>query len=160
MRIKSLLLTLTASIIVFILTSCRVNNGDIGPLYGSWVLTEMKVDNEIYTEWKSDGYDNTFFKFQNNICEIMRTNDRLDTDSRVCTWQWVTEDTEIELNFTHTDDRFPEPGGYLYNAPDWLLLDGPGLYKFNVKWNGEKNFVWTTVNNKGQQLAYTLKKTF
>lgn len=144
------------------LTGCRVNNGDIGPLYGTWAVTEVTVDGEVYDGWLFDDWTGTFFEFQNNICFVSRTTDRYDLEYRVCTWEWIETDKEIALDFTHFDDRFPvpTPGGYLYGAPEWLLLTQPAVYHFTVQWDGKRHFVWTTVNTEGQTLTYTMKKTY
>lgn len=140
-------------------TGCRVNNGDIGLLYGIWVVTEVEVDGEEYDGWRTEEFPNTFFQFQNNICLISRVSDRYDTASNVCTWQWITEDTCIELSFTHHDDASPEPGSGMYAPPAWLLLYAPGDYRFDVAWDGEKKARWTTVNTDGRRITYSLRKT-
>lgn len=147
-------------IIVFGVTGCRINNGDIGVLYGVWTVTEVEVDGEPYSGWKQNGYNESFFQFQNNICFVTRTNERFDTQSQACTWQWLKEDTRIELNFTHTDNNNPEPGGYTYAPPAWLLLTVPAVYTFEIDWTDEKHCVWSTTNSEGQHLTYHLKKTY
>lgn len=143
-----------------VLAGCRVNNGDIGPLYGVWNVTAVDVDGEPYDGWKSHGYTESFFQFQNNICFVTRTNDLYDSQSRACTWQWLKKDTEIELDFSHTDTASPNPGSYLYAAPEWLLLTESRVYVFSVDWEGSKKMTWSTVNTAGQRLTYHLTKTY
>lgn len=150
-------------VIVFlsvVATGCRVNNGDIGLLYGVWTLTAMEVDGEPYEGWTTNGEFETFFQFQNNICFVTRTNSLYDSQSQVCTWEWLVEDTEIRLDFGHTDSANPEPGGNMYTSPNWLLLSEPTFYDFTVRWTDDKHFVWTTINTSGQRLTYYLKKTY
>lgn len=144
------------------LQSCKVNNGDIGLLYGTWFISSMEVDGQPYDGWRTDDNEDTFFQFQNNICFITWVDEHHQAESRVCTWQWVEDQTVIELNFTHTDDRFPEPvpDGYLYGAPSRLLLTQPGIYRFDVVWKDDKHTVWTTVNTEGQRLTYHLQQTW
>lgn len=144
------------------LTGCRVNNGDIGLLYGTWAVTDVEVDGLPYEGWHTDGYDDTFFQFQNNICFVTRTNERYDAESRTATWEWVKGDTEITLDFTHHDTQFPTPvpGGYMYGAPEWLLLTQPGVYTFSVEWTDDRHTVWTTVNTEGQRITYRMKQTW
>ena len=142
------------------LGGCRVNNGDIGPLYGIWVLDEMKVDGEVYQGWKNALYPNTFFQFQNNICFVTRTSDRYDADNRVCTWQWLDYDTKMELDFSHVDNELPIPGGYRYRAPEWLLLTESVKYDFEVVWSGKKQMTWSTVNTEGKLLSFSLQKIY
>ena len=142
------------------LGGCVTNNGDIGRLYGIWNLTEMRVDGEVYQGWRQDGYNDSFFQFQNNICFVSRTNDRFDVQNQACTWQWIENQTVIELDFSHTDDANPEPGGWPYAAPQWLLLTNPTKYSFEVKWDNDKRMIWNTVNTQGQKLTYYLSKNY
>lgn len=161
-KLNTFLTGIFAVVLAAVLTGCRMNNGDIGLLYGVWVVTGVEVDGSEYDGWRGDGYIDSFFEFQNNICFVCRTTERQDMQTQVSTWEWLTEDTEISLNFTHTDDRFPVPvpGGYTYGAPDWLLLTEPGIYVFDVRWDDDKHMAWTTVNTEGQRLTYHLKKTY
>jgi len=155
-RTSNILLTILA---VFLATSCKVNNGDIGPLFGTWAVTEMKVDGEVYDGWKDSEHTFTAFSFQNDICHIQTADSHDSPDSRTCTWKWMTEDTRIELDFTHHDDKF-DAGTYYYKAPEWLLLETNTVHIFDVVWDGEKKMTWTTVNAAGQRLEYRLKKTW
>lgn len=157
---KTALTTIFVSMfLAVILSGCRVNNGDIGPLYGAWVVTEVDVDGMVYDGWKNDDYDNSFFEFQNNICFVKCTNALNDCLTQTCTWEWVKKDTRIALDFSHYDNQFP-PGGYMYGPPKWLLLTQPTTYEFDVVWNGNNKMVWTTVNSEGQTLTYHMKKTY
>lgn len=141
---------------------CKVNNGDIGLLYGTWFLDRMEVDGQQYDGWRTPDREDTFFSFQNNICFITYVDAHHQGDSRVSTWEWVDEDKVISLDFTHTDNRFPEPvpDGYLYGAPGWLLLTESTVYNFDVRYDGDKRMVWSTVNTEGQHLTFYLQKTW
>ena len=154
---------LPAVVIVLIaLSGCRMNNGDIGLLYGVWAVTDVEVNGEPYHGWQSNGYNESFFQFQNNIVFVTRTNSLYDHEDQAGTWEWLKEDTRIALNFTHRDNLndTPRPGGYMYGAPAWLLLVEPVIYNFDVEWTDDKHTVWTTVNTSGQRLTYHLKKTY
>ncbi len=161
-NISSVIRLILALVVTATLTGCKVNNGDIGLLYGTWAVTEVEVDGASYDGWHTDGYTDSFFQFQNNICFVTRTNERYDAESRAGTWEWVKDNTEIALNFTHHDDHFstPTPGGYMYGAPEWLLLTEPAVYTFTVTWTDDRHTVWTTVNARGQRLTYHLKQTW
>ena len=143
-----------------LLSSCVTNNGDIGRLYGIWTLTEMDVDGEPYSGWQTEDYPYSFFEFQNDICFVMRTNERYDYQIQPCTWKWAVEETRIDLNFTHTDDLSPEPGDWRYASPYWLLLTEPTVYTFDVEWVTDKEMIWTTINTRNQRLKYRLKKHY
>lgn len=150
---------LLSLIAVVLATSCKVNNGDIGPLFGTWAVTEMKVDGTVYDGWKDEAHAFTAFNFQNDICYIQTADSHDSPDSRASTWKWETEDTRISLNFTHHDDRFG-PGELYYKAPEWLLLETNTVHVFDVVWDGDRKMTWTTVNAAGQRLEYRLKKTW
>lgn len=156
---KSFLLLLIL-VLVGTVSSCKMNNGDIGALYGVWVLEQIKVDGKEYSGWSEGEYNNSFFQFQNNICFVTRTSERFDAENRAGTWQWIVEETEIQLDFSHTDQENPLPGGFRYGSPEWLLLNGSTSYNFEVIWHGEKKMTWQTVNTTGQILTYSLKKTY
>lgn len=153
------LITALALTIFVPLGGCRMNGGDIGALYGIWLLTEMEVDGEKYDKWNANGFE-TFFEFENDICQVIRANERYDVESKWSTFKWIKEDTEMQLDFTHTDNTYPEPGGYLYAAPSWLLLTEPTTYDFTVEWRGSKQMTWRTVNTSGQQLTYYFRKEY
>lgn len=148
-----------ALLLMPVLAGCRMNNGDIGVLYGVWAVNAVEVDGQTYEGWNDDGWE-SFFEFQNNIVQVIKVSPLHDEISCFGTWQWVTEDTRIELDFTHHDDRFPEPGENIYAPPAWLLLTTPGVYGFDVVWHGEKKCEWSTVNTAGQRIKYYLKKTY
>lgn len=160
MHRKCVLLTGIVAMLLWTAASCRVNNGDIGPLYGVWAVERVDVDGEVYDGWRQDGYDDSFFQFQNNICFVTRTTDRFEAQNVACTWRWVKEDTEMELDFTHTDNIYPEPGGATYMSPYWLLLSEPVRYDVSVSWKGNRNMTWNVVNTDGRHITYHLKKTY
>ena len=158
--LPQLMLCVLLSAIGLLTSGCVTNNGDIGRLYGVWVLDSMEVDGEPYDGWRREGYTSSFFQFQNDICYVTRTNDMYDVQNVACTWKWVKEETLIDLNFTHTDNAEPEPGNLRYGPPLWLLLTDPGVYTFGVDWVTDKKMIWTTENSRGQKLTYHLSKNF
>ena len=154
-----IVLTVCLGVLLATLAGCRVNNGDIGPLYGVWAVTEVEVDGETYDGWKSEDTE-SFFQFQNNIIFVSRVVNRYVLYQNYGTWEWLVEDNEISLNFLHHDNNNPEPGSGFYAPPEWLLLTEPGVYNFDVTWQGEKRMIWSTINTQGLRLTYHLKKTY
>ena len=59
--------------------SCRMNNGDIGDLFGSWLLYSMTVDGQTPEDFDAE---ETFWEFQNNIISISRVEFMYDKESR------------------------------------------------------------------------------
>lgn len=56
-------LTILQLSIILIATGCTHNNGDIGPLFGKWKLSEIAIDNKAYTEYSG----NIFWSFQSSV---------------------------------------------------------------------------------------------
>lgn len=156
---RNFYITALIATVATLCSGCKVNNGDIGLLYGVWFVSSVEVDGAPYTDYRADGSD-SFFQFQNNIINIARTDAYHSVENRYGTWEWIKEDTEIALNFTHHDNAHPTPGEYMYGPPEWLLLTVPAVYNFDVSWTDDKHCVWSTVNTEGRQLKYYLRKTY
>lgn len=159
-RSKSLWIGLYLSVVCLNFCSCSTNDGNIGPLFGQWVMVSMDVDGEPYDGWQSDDYPYTTFRFQNDICFVSKSNERLDVQTSYCTWAWQTERKVISLNFTYQDNDFPEPGTGIYAPPAWLMMYTPGVYYFDVQWVNDKEMIWTGVTPQDRILTFHLKKNF
>ncbi|MDE6396167.1 MAG: hypothetical protein K2K84_02730 [Muribaculaceae bacterium] len=146
------------------LVGCRVNNGDIGPLYGTWNIESLTVDGVEYEEWRSETHPWTTVEFQNNICMIKQAFEPNDYLVRVCTWSWLggedDENAVLRLDFNHSDDHNP-PGTGIYAPPAWLLLSGRLTVDLSVTFaKHDRRMTWTTVNASGQKLVFRLKQTW
>ena len=151
-------------ILLVTMAGCRVNNGDIGPLYGCWNIESMTVDGEEYEDWRSDIHPWTTVEFQNNICMFKQALEPNDYLVNVCTWSWTggesDENSLLRLDFNHSDNQNPTGTG-LYAPPGWLLLSGQLTVDMIVDWSHHnRQMVWTTVNAAGQRLVYRLKQTW
>ena len=68
--IRKLAVVLVSVMVMTGISSCTRNNGDIGPWFGTWKLTEITVDGT-----SDAGYEgNIFWKFQNDVFEMVRVN--------------------------------------------------------------------------------------
>ncbi len=146
------------------LAGCRVNNGDIGPLYGTWNIESVTVDGVEYEDWRTETHPWTTVEFQNNICMFKQAFEPNDYLVRVCTWSWLngtsTENSVLVLDFNHSDDANP-PGTGIYAAPSWLLLSDMMKCEMMVDWSGhDRRMKWTTVNSEGRKLVYRLRQTW
>ncbi len=105
---------------LLLLASCTHNNGDIGPVFGLWQLTQVEGGDVEYTP--SVQYT-IYWCFQSTTIQMFSVDDHHNNDQRFG-------------NFSMTDDRlnidFPDTGGYgapLLGLPrqcslDVLQLDG------------------------------------
>ena len=151
-------------ILILSLSGCRVNNGDIGPLYGTWNIESLTVDGVDYEEWRNEIHPWTTVEFQNNICMFKQALEPNDYLVRVCTWSWLGGETEenavLRLDFNHRDDNNPTGTG-LYSPPAWLLLSGCLTADMVVTWaKHDRRMTWTTINASGQTLVFRLKQTW
>lgn len=90
---------------------CTHNNGDIGPLFGSWVLDEMTVDGVP----EAFGEEYTVMQFQGEIVMTKLIDDRHSLLG-YSVGTWIRHDDVLDLNYTHHDDESE------YRTPEWLLL--------------------------------------
>lgn len=105
-----------------VLSSCTHNNGDIGPLFGTWRLDAISIDttgDDGAPACRTEDVGDVFWAFQNHVVEIERVYPYHQTDTRVGTWQ-RPDDASIVINFdnSETDPAFAEryimlPGIYL-----------------------------------------------
>lgn len=89
---------------------CTRNNGDIGPWFGSWQLTEIEIDGAKVSSYG----ENIFWAFQNDVFSMkyVYPNDPgHSVDDRWGTWEESGD--AIKLNFTHSDDSYA-PGTGIY----------------------------------------------
>ena len=138
-----------------VLSGCQ-NNGDIGPWFGWWLLTDMTVDGEKYDKPFEDGYY-VYFGFQSSIVSVTHTDEYY--NSKVCYGLWEATDTELILNFDNHDD-LPEGSHDSYDTPTYLLMDDKSVEHLKIVSNNWKTMVLDYVNAEGQEITYTLQKEF
>lgn len=139
-------------VILLALASCRVNNGDIGDFFGSWLLYDMKIDGETPDDFDPEA---TFWQFQNNIINIGRVEFMYDHTGYWGTWS--EEGDQLLLNYTHHDgDDQPGEGGY--KAPVWLGFTSNEILRltFVSRSSGRMTLKWT--NPEGLIYTYSLRK--
>ena len=94
------------------MTGCTHNNGDIGDWFGTWHLKSIAFNDSPDADY--DG--NIVWKFQNNIIEMIEADDAEHTAlERFGTWS--ATDSELTLNFTHSDERYPAGTGIYQPLP-------------------------------------------
>lgn len=137
--------------ILTILTACRTNNGEIGPLYGQWILDKLTVDGEPDTIVCSD-YS---FSFQNNIIFIVH---QLGHNMFSETYgSWTLDGDELTLNFTHIADQHPE-NGIKFNPPAELRIPQRAATVMDVYELTEKSLRFGFTDSTGYACDYTLYK--
>lgn len=150
--------TSTRIIIVFLLTlslnACSHNNGDIGDLFGTWKLQSITIDNECDTAYQC----NVLWKFQSSIISMVKADDSTHTKTESWgTWSYANDDTQLILDFTHTDNDHPNVGSSKYSPmPDTHLPKGIKIPLDIIKINSDE-MTLRYIANDGSEYIYHLK---
>ena len=96
------------SVLAFILNACTHNDGNIGPLFGSWRMTAMTVDGQPVDDYQG----NIFWMFQERVVCMREVLPHHETDDRYGEWRWESKNILL-LNFDHTDELH-EPDDPVY----------------------------------------------
>lgn len=102
---KSLLLALLLA-----LSSCMQNNGNIGPYFGLWKLTELTINGEADPAYQ----DNVVWKFQSGAIAMIRISDHHEAFECYGTWKEVDQKT-LQVEFIYHDNS--DPNGTWKYAP-------------------------------------------
>lgn len=149
---KNIYPVIIAFIASFSFQSCRVNNGDIGDLFGSWLVYDMTVDGTTPADFNPAL---TYFEFQNNILFITRVDDRYDKYLNVATW--TRHDDILSLNFTHSDKNQPAGTGS-YAAPEWLLMPSDTILDLHIFNPSSSHMTLSFTDLQGRIITYQLRK--
>lgn len=132
--------------------SCRMNNGDIGDFFGSWLLNSMTVDG---SEAEDFDRESTFWEFQNNIIQISQVSDKFDKTERWGTW--VEDGDRLLLNFTHSETDIA-PGTGKYRAPEWLYFPENEIISLTFVERKAKRMTLSWQDQSGRKIVYSLRK--
>ena len=100
--------TLLILVMSVIFCGCTHNNGDIGQWFGTWQITSIDINGSA----EKDYHGNMFWKFQNNIIEMVLLDVEEPDATIACTWGTWAEDADcLLLNFTHTDNEYDHVAG-------------------------------------------------
>ena len=133
--------------------ACTHNNGDIGPLFGTWVLDEMTID-----DTPADlGHNNTFMQFQGHIV-LTKLIDPRHSMLRYCAGTWTREGDVLALDYTNSDDNNPAGTG-TYAAPEWLLLETNAINRLNILSIDNGHMRLRYIDADGCIVVYNFRKT-
>ena len=139
------------------LCACK-NEGNIGPLFGTWALTDITVNGEKPADFIKG---QTTWSFQNNIVRIVFDLGPSEYDARVGSWEKTASEGHkyLEFNFTHSQDGV-EPGTGPYLAPEWLGWPTNRIIRLEYVKDSSREMVLTWMSDGGDSFTYTLKKTW
>ncbi len=107
-RISYIIITLLA-LVSF--ASCTHNNGDIGPYFGTWKVTEITINSVP----ESDYQGNLFWSFQTTVIGMTTVDPDLGVTTRESWGAWEQDGDILRLSFIHTDDSNPQQGSAKYS---------------------------------------------
>lgn len=132
--------------------ACQHNNGDIGWLFGSWLLYSMTVDGETPADFNPE---DTFWEFQNNIVDISRVGFMYEKQDRWGTWS--EDDDCLLLDFNHYQLGV-NPGTQHFAAPEWLGFPPRKTVRLRYLSRTSKHMSLSWVSEDGSTYIYSLRK--
>lgn len=142
-------------VIAVISAGCTCNDGDIGPWFGSWSMSEMTVDGRT-----PDGFDPTatVWEFQSSLIRISLLGEHHTMDDM--SWgTWHESDGHLYLDYTHPSDKYENSNGE-YEAPSWLLIQKNSVADLAILERGKRRMTLEYITPEGEKVVYTLKKTW
>lgn len=141
--------------IAIMAAGCTQNNGNIGRLFGSWVLDEATLDGAPLV--LPEGTE-TFWSFQGDIIMVTLSHGNHEYSKRYGTFSELP-DNIMRLTFTYSSDAVPEGTG-IYGAPEWLGFPSSGVFDLSVA-DSPKNRLVLTYSAPGNGIyIYKFSKTW
>lgn len=141
-------------ILLTIVTACTQNNGFIGPWFGTWKLTEIRIDGVVDPDYQG----NIIWKFQSDIIEMVKADDIEHTaDSRWGTWVANDDNTQITLNYTHKAVVDGVENTWTYSPLAETHLPR-GVLILDAEWGKNPKLLLTYLSEDGHVYTYSFKK--
>ena len=142
-------------IIALTFNACTHNNGDIGDLFGTWKLQSITINGETDAEY----HNNVLWKFQASIISMVRADDNThDKFESWGTWSYANDDSQIVMNFTHTDNDNVKPGSAKYSPLPETHLPGGTSFTLDIKKLNGSEMTLCYTSNEGIKYVYQFKK--
>lgn len=135
-------------------SSCTQNNGHIGPLFGSWSLQSMTVDDADMP--LPPGVIGTTMSFQSDVVRFNLIYQYSHTFESFATWS-KTGDVMV-FNFAHHDDVTAEGTG-MYAPPSWLGFEALQETVTVTELDG-KHFDFVRTDDEGHKYIYKFDRTW
>ncbi len=138
----------TALLAIAAMCSCTHNNGDIGPLFGQWKITDIATTDAVTGTVTHNATSGAFLSFQNDVVTLTQVYDG-QHQSALSYGQWELNGNSLTLYFD-ISDGVSLPGAMFYPRAD-----------FNIETLSGSELVMTLAGNLPEgaaQVCYTLKK--
>lgn len=122
---------------MLMVASCTTNNGDIGPWFGTWRVTEITTDGVADADYRG----NMFFKFQSTVFEMLLVHDDHGTENRFGIWN---DDGKGTLTVSFPDaNHEPLPQSHMRAEQNVLTFDGVKASGFVLRLDSPDGHVYT-----------------
>lgn len=147
-------LLLASLILIAALSACTRNNGDIGPLFGTWRLEQMKANGTPVELYDSETLLYSW-AFQSSIVAIQTILPHNNTRRALGTWE-KDDDKHLTLDFGYTD--IDGKLNHTPPAPLHLNSDGPTRLEI-ITFSGNRLNLRQTASD-GITYDYSLRKAY
>lgn len=122
---------------LLVVASCTTNNGDIGPWFGTWRVTEITTDGVADADYQG----NMFFKFQSTVFEMLLVHDDHGTENRFGIWN---DDGKGTLTVSFPDaNHEPLPQSHMRAEQNVLTFNGVQASGFVLRLDSPDGHVYT-----------------
>ena len=122
---------------MLMVASCTTNNGDIGPWFGMWRVTEITTDGVADADYQG----NMFFKFQSTVFEMLLVHDDHGTENRFGIWN---DDGKGTLTVSFPDaNHEPLPQSHMRAEQNVLTFNGVQSSGFVLRLDSPDGHVYT-----------------
>lgn len=122
---------------MLMVASCTTNNGDIGPWFGTWRVTEITTDGVADADYRG----NMFFKFQSTVFEMLLVYDDHGTENRFGVWN---DDGKGTLTVSFPDaNHEPLPQSHMRAEQNVLTFNGVQSSGFVLRLGSPDGHVYT-----------------
>lgn len=124
------------------LTACHSNNGDIGDLYATWNLVDVRVDGVSDPDY---GHD-VSWSFQSRIIWMIAVMEHEQSNEAYASWEWQDDGHVMSIDLGHA---------YLEQLRS---LPWGTVTRFAVLEHTSDRLTLSYVNNTGETVVYYFKK--
>lgn len=150
---KTYICRILAAIILATVCGCTKNDGDIGHLFGSWIVQEITVDG--ITDSSYNG--NVVWSFQSSIIRMSVVLPHHQVDNYMGSWSQTNN--MLTLNFTHSSAG-TAPGTGEYGFAPGMHLPEKGIVELTIITAGAKSMTLQYDKTDGTSIVYRLSKQF
>ncbi len=135
--------------------ACTHNNGYIGDLFGTWKLQSITIDGENDSTYQN----NVFWKFQASVMCMIRANDETHNRNEGWgSWEYANDETQLIINFTHTDNGNPNIGSNKYSPLPETYIPKATISTLDIIELNNSKLTLKYISEDGKEYIYKFKR--